>query len=33
MMHGFFTMSAVLDGARLAMEHAAERLREAFGTV
>ncbi len=33
MMHGFFTMSAVLDGARLAMEHAAERLCEAFGTL
>ncbi len=31
MMHGFFTMSAVLDGARLAMAHAADRLRAAFG--
>ena len=31
MMHGFFTMSAVLDGARLATEHAADRLRAALG--
>jgi acetyl esterase len=33
MMHGFFTMSGVLDGARLAVAHAADRLREAFAQV
>lgn len=31
MMHGFFTMVGVLDGARLAVSYAAGRLREAFG--
>jgi acetyl esterase/lipase len=30
MMHGFFTMTGVLDGARAAVAHAASRLREAF---
>ncbi len=30
MMHGFFTMTGVLDGAKVAVAHAAGRLREAF---
>ncbi len=30
MMHGFFTMTGVLDGAKIAVAHAASRLREAF---
>ncbi|MDH6109397.1 acetyl esterase [Kitasatospora sp. MAP12-15] len=31
MAHGFFAMSGVLDGGRTALDHAARRLREAFG--
>ncbi len=30
MIHGFFTMTGVLDGAKAAVAHAASRLREAF---
>ena len=30
MMHGFFTMTGVLDGAKAAVAHAASRLHEAF---
>jgi acetyl esterase len=30
MVHGFFTMTGVLDGAKAAVAHAASRLREAF---
>jgi acetyl esterase len=31
MMHGFFTMTGVLDTARVAVLAAADRLRDAFG--
>jgi acetyl esterase len=31
MVHGFFTMSGILDAARDAVGEAATRLREAFG--
>jgi acetyl esterase len=33
MMHGFFTMSGILDGARQAVAHASARLQEAFAPV